>query len=125
MNFKFVGVKPIIKIKKKRVVKSKIVTAVVGVDDNDNIVANVELNNNYEIEDILAIPFTAKSLSLVGKEVIYSKHKVDNRYTRIYRDKFKATVFPGNEEEYLPFRIGDSVTGRIIEINGIKEFDVS
>lgn len=125
MNFKFMGVKPIIKIKKKRVVKSKIVTAVVSIDDNNNVVANIELNNNYEIGDVLAIPFTAKSLSLVGKEVIYSKHKVDNRYTRIYRDIVKATMFPGNEEEYLPFRIGDSVTGRIIEHDGIKEFDVS
>lgn len=123
LNFGFTGiVKPIIK-KKAAKVHKKQVQAVVGIDENGNVVAKIDMKNGYEIGDTLVMPFTDCSLDLQHKTVIYSKDKQkDGRHLRIERSA--SSAFFGYSDKFLPFKMGSVVTGYIVTINGIKHFDV-
>lgn len=124
LNFGFIGiVKPIIKKKAAAKTNKRKIEAVVGQDENGNVVAKIDMKNGYEIGDTLCMPFTARSLDLQGKNVIYSKDKQkDGRYLRIERSD--SSAFFGYSDKFLPFKMGSVVTGYIVIIDNIKHFDV-
>lgn len=126
MMFKFKGLlKPVIKKKHNKQNASKIIKAIVALNDLNECVAKIELNNNYEIGDIEEIPFTENSLSLKGKEIIYSKDKCDHKhYLKVIRDPIKALHFPGYNNNFIPFKIGSAVEGYIKIIEDKKYFEV-
>lgn len=123
MNVPLFGIKiNIAKINKKKYSKSikgtiisRVCRAIV-IKDNNEFKAKIAVNNE-ENSDILLIPFTAESYDIKGKEIIFSKKKIDNnRFRCIIRDKYSAQLY-NNVECYIPFRENIVITGYIIRID--------
>lgn len=112
--------------KKKRnksiegIIISRICRAIV-IKDNESFKAKININNE-DHSDILLIPFTTESYNIKGKEVIFSKERIDNnRFRCVIRDKYLAQLY-NDIEHYIPFRENIVITGNIIRINGKMYF---
>ena len=92
------------------------------IKDDEGFKAKISLNNDTENPDILVIPFTTKSYDIKGKEIIFSKERIDNnRFRCIIRDKASANLY-NDTEHYTPFRENIVITGYIVRLDGKMYF---
>lgn len=99
---------------------SRICRAIV-IKDDEGFKAKINIDNE-ENSDILLIPFTTESYDIKGKEVIFSKEKIDNgRFLCLIRDKGLSNLY-NDVEHYIPFRENIVITGDIVRINGKMYF---
>lgn len=99
---------------------SRVCRAVV-IKDDEGFKAKIVVDNE-ENSDILLIPFTTESYNIKGKEIIFSKERIDDgRFRCIIRDKASAILY-NDVEHYIPFRENIVVTGNIVRINGKMYF---
>lgn len=126
LNFK---IKPIKSIKKKKEsnaltkVTTKLVRGVCRLDEDGNYKVQIKYNES-ENPDWLYLDFTENSYNLKGRTSIFTRKKdKKGKYTRIIRDKFKAIVFPGDSEKYIPFSPNWIIEGYICRIDGKLVFD--
>lgn len=99
---------------------SRICRAVV-IKDDEGFKAKIAVNNE-ENSDVLLIPFTTESYNIKGKEIIFSKERIDNgRFRCIIRDKASAILY-NDVEHYIPFRKNIVITGNIVRIDGKMYF---
>ena len=112
--------------KKKRNVstKSNVISRVcraVVIKDDEGFKAKINIDNE-ENSDILLIPFTTESYDIKGKEIIFSKERIDNgRFLCLIRDKASSNLY-NDVERYIPFRENIVITGDIIRIDGKMYF---
>lgn len=112
--------------KKKRNVstKSNVISRVcraIVIKDDEGFKAKININNE-ENSDILLIPFTTESYDIKGKEIIFSKERIDNgRCLCLIRDKVSSNLY-NDVERYIPFRENIVITGNIVRINGKMYF---
>lgn len=108
--------------KKKRNVstKSNVISRVcraVVIKDDEGFKAKININNE-ETSDILVIPFTTESYDIKGREIIFSKERIDNgRFLCLIRDKASSNLY-NDVEHYIPFRENIVITGDIVRIDG-------
>ena len=94
---------------------SRICRAIV-IKDDEGFKAKININNE-EDSDILVIPFTTESYNIKGKEVIFSKERIDDgRFICLIRDKASSNLY-NDVEHYIPFRENIVITGNIVRIN--------
>ncbi len=99
---------------------SRVCRAVV-IKDNEGFKAKISINNE-EDSDILLIPFTTESYNIKGKEVIFSKERIDDgRFVCLIRDKASSKLY-NNVECYTPLRENIVITGNILRIDGKMYF---
>lgn len=99
---------------------SRICKAIV-IKDDEGFKAKISINNEVD-SDILLIPFTTESYDIKGKEIIFSKERIDNgRFLCLIRDKASSNLY-NDVEHYIPFRENIVVTGNIVRINGKMYF---
>ena len=99
---------------------SRVCRAIV-IKDDEGFKAKIIVNNE-EDSDILLIPFTTESYNIKGKEIIFSKERIDDgRFRCVIRDKASAILY-NDVEHYIPFRENIVVTGNIVRINGKMYF---
>ena len=99
---------------------SRICRAVV-IEDDEGFKAKIAVNNE-ENSDVLLIPFTTESYNIKGKEIIFSKERIDNgRFRCIIRDKASDILY-NDVEHYIPFRKNIVITGNIVRIDGKMYF---
>ena len=99
---------------------SRVCRAVV-IKDDEGFKAKISINNE-EDSDILLIPFTTESYNIKGKEVIFSKERIDDgRFVCLIRDKASSKLY-NNVECYTPFRENIVITGNILRIDGKMYF---
>lgn len=99
---------------------SRICRAVV-IEDDEGFKAKIAVNNE-ENSDVLLIPFTTESYNIKGKEIIFSKERIDNgRFQCIIRDKVSAILY-NDVEHYIPFKKNIVITGNIVRIDGKMYF---
>lgn len=99
---------------------SRVCRAVV-IKDDEGFKAKIVVDNE-ENSDILLIPFTTESYNIKGKEIIFSKERIDDgRFRCVIRDKASAILY-NDVEHYIPFRENIVVTGNIVRINGKMYF---
>lgn len=112
--------------KKKRNVstKSNVISRVcraIVIKDDEGFKAKINIDNK-ENSDILLIPFTTESYDIKGKEIIFSKERIDNgRFLCLIRDKASSNLY-NNVERYIPFRENIVITGNIVRIDGKMYF---
>lgn len=112
--------------KKKRNVstKSNVISRIcraIVIKDDEGFKAKIRVNNE-ENADILLIPFTTESYDIKGKEIIFSKERIDDgRFRCIIRDKASAILY-NDVEHYIPFRKNIVITGNIVRIDGKMYF---
>ena len=99
---------------------SRICRAIV-IKDEEGFKAKIRVNNE-ENADILLVPFTIESYDIKGKEIIFSKERIDEgRFRCIIRDKASAIIY-NDVEHYIPFRENIVITGNIVRIDGKMYF---
>jgi hypothetical protein len=99
---------------------SRVCRAIV-IKDDDGFKAKINLDKDNN-SDILLVPFTTKSYDIKGREIIFSKERIDNgRHRCIIRDKLKANTY-NDVENYIPFRENIVITGDILRIDGKMYF---
>lgn len=99
---------------------SRICRAIV-IKDDEGFKAKIRVNNE-ENADILLIPFTTESYDIKGKEIIFSRERIDDgRFRCIIRDKASAILY-NDVENYIPFRENIVITGNIVRIDGKMYF---
>lgn len=99
---------------------SRVCRAVV-IKDDEGFKAKIVVDNE-ENSDILLIPFTTESYNIKGKEIIFSKERIDDgRFRCVIRDKASAILY-NDVEHYIPFRENIVVIGNIVRINGKMYF---
>lgn len=99
---------------------SRICRAIV-IKDEEGFKAKIRVNNE-ENADILLIPFTTESYDIKGKEIIFSRERIDDgRFRCIIRDKASAILY-NDVEHYIPFRENIVITGNIVRIDGKMYF---
>lgn len=99
---------------------SRVCRAVV-IKDDEGFKAKISINNE-EDSDILLIPFTTESYNIKGKEVIFSKERIDDgRFVCLIRDKASSKLY-NNVECYTPLRENIVITGNILRIDGKMYF---
>ena len=99
---------------------SRICRAIV-IKDEEGFKAKIRVNNE-ENADILLVPFTIESYDIKGKEIIFSKERIDEgRFRCIIRDKASAILY-NDVEHYIPFRENIVITGNIVRIDGKMYF---
>ena len=99
---------------------SRVCRAVV-IKDDEGFKAKIVVDNE-ENSDILLIPFTTESYNIKGKEIIFSKERIDDgKFRCVIRDKASAILY-NDVEHYIPFRENIVVTGNIVRINGKMYF---
>lgn len=99
---------------------SRVCRAIV-IKDDEGFKAKIVVDNE-ENSDILLIPFTTESYNIKGKEIIFSKERIDDgRFRCVIRDKASAILY-NDVEHYIPFRENIVVTGNIVRINGKMYF---
>ena len=99
---------------------SRICRAIV-IKDDEGFKAKIRVNNE-ENADILLISFTTESYDIKGKEIIFSKERIDNgRFLCLIRDKASSNLY-NDVEHYIPFRENIVITGNIVRINGKMYF---
>lgn len=99
---------------------SRVCRAIV-IKDDEGFKAKISVNNE-EDSDILLIPFTTESYNIKGKEVIFSKKRVDNGgFVCLIRDKALSKLY-NDVEHYIPFRENIVITGDIVRIDGKMYF---
>lgn len=99
---------------------SRICRAIV-IKDDEGFKAKIRVNNE-ENADILLIPFTTESYDIKGKEIIFSKERIDDgRFRCIIRDKASAILY-NDVEHYIPFRENIVIIGNIVRIDGKMYF---
>lgn len=89
----------------------------------NNFKAYIDMKNDKEFSDILALPFTEKSYDLKGKTKVFSRNK-KGKVCCILRDKLHAKFFPGLPSQYTPFRHNYVYSGYVVTIEGKHYFDV-
>lgn len=104
----------------KRNVISRVCRAVV-IKDDEGFKAKINIDNK-ENSDILLIPFTTESYDIKGKEIIFSKERMDNgRFLCLIRDKASSNLC-NDVERYIPFKENIVITGNIVRIDGKMYF---
>ena len=99
---------------------SRVCRAVV-IKDDEGFKAKINIDNE-ENSDILLIPFTTESYDIKGKEIIFSKERIDNgRFLCLIRDKASSNLY-NDVERYIPFRENIVITGDIVRIDGKMYF---
>ena len=99
---------------------SRICRAIV-IKDDEGFKAKIRVNNE-ENADILLISFTTESYDIKGKEIIFSRERIDDgRFRCIIRDKASAILY-NDVEHYIPFRENIVITGNIVRIDGKMYF---
>lgn len=112
--------------KKKRNVstKSNVISRIcraVVIKDDEGFKAKINIDNE-ETSDILVIPFTTESYDIKGREIIFSKERIDNgRFLCLIRDKASSNLY-NDVEHYIPFRENIVITGDIVRIDGKMYF---
>lgn len=104
--------------------KSKLMYCICSEEGNDYY-ANVNLASPEKTPNIIKLPFTDKSHSLVGRKIVFSKAPdKEGHYIKRYRDAMQARNFPGSSETYTPFRHNYVYSGYIVEIGNKQLFDM-
>lgn len=112
--------------KKKRNVstKSNVISRIcraVVIKDDEGFKAKINIDNE-ETSDILVIPFTTESYDIKGREIIFSKERINNgRFLCLIRDKASSNLY-NDVEHYIPFRENIVITGNIVRIDGKMYF---
>lgn len=71
----------------------------------------------------VTVPFTFESYDVKDRELVFEKNNTsNNRYICHIRDKYKASVFPGSKEQYIPFYKNVVVCGHIVRVLGRLHF---
>ena len=85
----------------------------------------ISLVNDPDFPDYLVIPFTEKSLSLVGKEKVFGRNKDEyGRNVCYIRDKRFCTFHPGLPSQYTTIVEKEVCSGYVVRINGKLYFDM-
>lgn len=97
----------------------------VTVKENDKYMIRISLVNDPDFPDYLVIPFTEKSLSLVGKEKVFGRNKDEHGNHVCYiRDKRFCTFHPGLPSQYTAVVEKEVCSGYVVRINGKLYFDM-
>lgn len=102
---------------------TSLITGIVDKDENNNYIVIVKNTNNSK-EKETSYEFTKNSYDLYDKTVIYSIERKEKGYIAIVRSHNDAKLIKGASDFYVPFKPGIKVKGKLININGVKKFNL-
>lgn len=110
-------------VKKETKSNSSLITGIVDKDENDNYIVIIRTVNNF-VKEENSYEFTKNSYDLYGKTVVYSRKRTKKGYIAIIKSHNDSKLIKGTSDFYVPFKPKIKVKGKIVNVNGVKQFDL-